>query len=77
MNDLDGYLQRLHAKRLSRASIRIHTSAVRAFIRHAERHGWCAAGLADTLHDPHIYRDDGLPMGPSWDDVARLIEDGV
>jgi integrase len=43
-------------------------------IRHAERRGWCAAGLADTLHGPHIYRDNGLPLGPSWDEVSRLIE---
>jgi integrase/recombinase XerD len=39
--DLDGYLQHLHAKRLSRVSIKIHTNSVRAFIRHAERRGWC------------------------------------
>jgi hypothetical protein len=26
-----------------------------------------------TLHGPHIYRDNGLPIGPSWDDVNRLI----
>ena len=75
--DLDGYLQHLHAKRLSRVSIKIHTNAVRAFIRHAERRGWCAAGLADTLHGPHIYRDHGLPIGPSWDDVNRLIQDAA
>lgn len=75
--DLDGYLQHLHAKRLSRVSIKIHTNAVRAFIRHAEWRGWCAAGLADTLHGPHIYRDHGLPIGPSWDDVNRLIQDAA
>ena len=75
--DLDGYLQHLHAKRLSRVSIKIHTDAVRAFLRHAEWRGWCSAGLAVTLHGPHIYRENGLPMGPSWDDVTRLIEDAA
>jgi site-specific recombinase XerD len=75
--DLDGYLQHLDAQRLSRVSIKIHTDAVRAFIRHAERRGWCAAGLADTLHGPHIYRDNGLPIGPSWDDVNRVIQDAA
>jgi site-specific recombinase XerD len=75
--DLDGYLQHLHTKGLSRVSIKIHTNAVRAFLRHAERRGWCAAGLADTLHGPHIYRDQGLPLGPSWDDVTRLIQDAA
>jgi integrase/recombinase XerD len=75
--DLDGYLQHLHAKRLSRVSIKSHTDAVRAFIRHAEWRGWCAAGLADTLRGPHIYRDHGLPIGPTWEDVNRLIEDAA
>ena len=75
--ELDGYLQHLHAKKLSRVSIKFHTNAVRAFIRHAEWRGWCAAGLADTLHGPHIYRDHGLPVGPSWDDVNRLIQDAA
>jgi integrase/recombinase XerD len=72
--DLDAYLQHLHAQHLSRVSIKSHTDALRAFLRHAEQRGWCAAGLADTLQGPHIYRDHGLPMGPSWDDVTRLIE---
>ena len=69
--------QHLHAKRLSRVSIKSHTDAVRAFIRHAERRGWCADGLADSLHGPHIYRDAGLPIGPSWEDVNRLIQDAA
>ncbi len=77
LRDLDGYLQHLHAKGLSRVSIKIHTNAVRAFIRHGERRGWCAAGLADMLHGPHVYRDDGLPIGPSWEDVTRLIADAA
>ena len=39
----------------------------------ARRHGH----LADTLHGPHIYREHGLPIGPSWDDLTRLIEDAA
>jgi len=75
LRSLDAYLQHLHAKGLSRVTIKIHTNAVRAFIRHAERRGWCTAGLADALHGPRIYREHGLPLGPSWDDVKRLIQD--
>ena len=77
LRDFDAYLQHLHSKGLSRVSIKIHTNAVRAFIRHAERRGWCPAGLADALHGPRIYRDHGLPLGPSWDEVRRLIEDAA
>jgi integrase/recombinase XerD len=77
LRDLDAYLQHLHGKGLSRVTIKIHTNAIRAFLRHAERRAWCAAGLADALHGPRIYREHGLPLGPSWDEVKRLIEDAA
>jgi len=77
LRDLDAYVQHLHAKGLSRVTIRVHTDAVRAFVRHAERRDWCATGLADALHGPRIYREHGLPLGPSWDEVSRLIEDAA
>ncbi|OFW58234.1 MAG: hypothetical protein A2133_09840 [Actinobacteria bacterium RBG_16_64_13] len=73
--DLDAYLQHLHAKDLSRVTIKIHTNAIRAFLRHAERRGWRTGSLADALHGPHIYREHGLPLGPSWEEVRRLIAD--
>jgi site-specific recombinase XerD len=77
LRDLDAYVQQLHAKGLSRVTIRIHVDAIRAFVRHAERREWCASGLADALHGPRIYREHGLPRGPSWDEVCRLIEDAA
>ena len=77
LRDLDAYLLHLHAKGLSRVTIKIHTNAIRAFIRHAERRGWCSTGIADALHGPRIYREHGLPLGPSWDEVRRLIEDAA
>lgn len=77
LRDLDAYFQHLHAKGLSRVTIKIHTSAIRAFIRHAERRGWCSTGVADAVHGPRIYREHGLPLGPSWDEVRRLIEDAA
>lgn len=77
LRDLDAYLQHLHAKGLSRVTIKIYTNGIRAFIRHAERRGWCSTGIADALHGPRIYREHGLPLGPSWDEVRRLIEDAA
>lgn len=74
LTDLDAYLQYIHAKGHSRLTIRAHANAVRAFVRHGEQRGWCARGLADQLHGPRIYREHGLPLGPSWDEVGRLIE---
>jgi site-specific recombinase XerD len=77
LRDLDAYLQHLHAKGLSRVAIKNYINAVRAFIRHAEQRGWCTAGLADALHGPHIYREHGLPLGPSWEDVGKLVNDAA
>lgn len=77
LRELDAYLQHVHDKRHARMTIRAHANAVRAFVRHGERRGWCARGLADQLHGPRIYRQHGLPLGPSWDEVSRLIEDAA
>jgi site-specific recombinase XerD len=74
LRELDGYLQHVHGKGHSRMTIRAYVNAVRAFVRHGERRGWCSRGLADQLHGPRIYREHGLPLGPSWDEVSRLIE---
>ena len=75
--DLDGYLQHLAAQRLSRVSIKIHTNAVRAFIRHAERRGWCAAGLADTLDAVEEVVKPALVAVAAFVGTTRLIDNMV
>jgi site-specific recombinase XerD len=72
--DVDAYFAALHAKGLSRVTIKIHANGIRAFLRHAERRAWCPLGLADLVSGPSIYRHHELPLGPSWDDVRKLIE---
>ena len=37
------------------------------------RRGWCVPGLAETIQSPRIYSMAGLPEGPSWEQVQRLI----
>ena len=44
-----------------------------SFFRFAEGRGWCRRGLADAVKTPPLYRHEGLPLGPSWDDVNRLL----
>lgn len=39
LRELDAYLHNLHARELSRVSIKIHTNAIRVFLRHAARRG--------------------------------------
>lgn len=56
-----------------RASIRFYAASLRAFFRYAEPKGWCAPGLADAIMAPRVYRHEGLPSGPSWDVVQKLL----
>jgi site-specific recombinase XerD len=58
----------------TRAAIRTYADSLKAFFRYAERRGWCAAGIAEAITAPRIYREEGLPSGPSWKDVRRLLK---
>jgi integrase/recombinase XerD len=62
--DQDGY---------ARASIKSYATALRAFFRYAEQRGWCTAGLAAAVMSPRLFAEAGLPKGPSWPDVQRLL----
>lgn len=57
----------------SRITLRNDASALKAFFRYAEQRGWCAAGLSAAITTPRIYRDAGLPQGPSLEEVRRLL----
>ena len=34
---------------------------------------WCRSGLAAAIMAPRVFRDESIPVGPSWDDVKRLL----
>ena len=57
----------------ARTTIRAWASTLRRFFRFAEGRGWCRAGLAAAILAPRVFAHDGLPVGPSWDDVKRLL----
>jgi site-specific recombinase XerD len=57
----------------SRKSIQVCAGALRAFFRFAEMRGWCRKGLAASIRAPWVYSQESLPLGPSWDDVRRLL----
>jgi integrase/recombinase XerD len=48
-------------------------SILRPFLRFAEARGWCRPGLAAALMAPRVFRHESLPVGPSWEDVKRLL----
>ena len=58
----------------SRRTIYNDAVTLRAFLRYAERQGWCRAGIANSIKTPRIYKDEALPSSPSWEDVQRLLK---
>jgi len=42
-------------------------------LRHAAARGWCSASIAAGIDGPRLFQHEGLPIGPSWPDVQRLI----
>ena len=57
----------------SRSSVRVYASGLRTFLRYAESRGWCPRGVAALVASPRVYQHENLPVGPSWNDVQRLI----
>jgi integrase/recombinase XerD len=56
-----------------RTTISLHMGALRAFFRFAETKCWCKPGLSNLIDGPRLYRYEGLPRGPKWQDVERLL----
>jgi site-specific recombinase XerD len=69
---VDAYFEHV-APRWSRVSIRSAALALRIWFRHCEAKGWVRPGLAAAILVPRIYREEGIPIGPTWDIVARVI----
>jgi integrase len=70
--DVDAYFRHA-AVRWSRVSLRSAAFALRAWFGHCEAKAWTRPGLAAAILVPRVYRDEGLPLGPTWDQVARLL----
>jgi site-specific recombinase XerD len=69
----EALLEKLHQGKYARASVQVFASALRAFFRYAEGRGWCRHGLADAIPTPRAFAQEGLPSGPTWEDVKRLL----
>jgi integrase/recombinase XerD len=71
---IDAALQKLLDRRdYSPRTVRGFASSLRCFFRFAETRGWCRKGLAASVHGPRVYAQSSLPLGPSWEDVRRLL----
>ncbi len=70
--DIDVYFQHM-APRWSRSSLRTSAKMLRSWFAHCENRGWVRAGLRAAILLPRIYRHEGLPLGPTWDEVGRML----
>lgn len=69
----DIVVRQVREGRYARVTVRGYVYRLRAFLRYAEACGWCRPGLAVALLAPRVYRDESIPVGPSWDDVKQLL----
>jgi integrase/recombinase XerD len=70
---IDAYFVQNKVRGWKKSTVKGYGQSLRAFFRHASRRGWCAPGLAETIKGPSIYSMAGLPEGPSWEQIQRLI----
>ncbi len=70
--DIDAFFEHM-AQRWNRNSLRTSAKMLRAWFGYCETQSWVQPGLADAVLLPRIYRHEGLPLGPTWDAVGRMV----
>jgi integrase/recombinase XerD len=73
LEDVDTFLADIGKRGWGRVPVSTSARALRAFFRHAATRGWCSASIAAGIDGPRLFRHEGLPIGPTWPDVQRLI----
>jgi site-specific recombinase XerD len=74
LRDVDDFLISKGATGWSRKSACGYANSLRSFFRYAEQRGWCKQGIAGGIISPRLYEHEGLPEGPQWKDVQRLLK---
>jgi integrase/recombinase XerD len=70
--DIDAFFEYM-AQRWSRSSLRTSAKMLRAWFGYCGRRGWAQAGLSGAILSPRVYRQEGLPLGPTWDAIGRVL----
>ena len=73
LHDVERFLALSRPRPWSRVTISGFIASLRGFLRYAASRQWCAPNLAGSLDVPRLYTLSGLPTGPSWADIRRLI----
>ena len=71
--DVDAFIESKGKQGWTRASLAALASSLRSFFSFAEARGWCARGITAVIESPRLYAREGIPEGPGWDDVQRLL----
>ena len=71
--DVDAFIESKGKQGWTRASLAALASSVRSFFSFVEARGWCATGITAVMKSPRLYAREGIPEGPGWDDVQRLL----
>ena len=75
-NHIDAYLAHL-SRTLSRVSLSTVAGVLRVWFRHCEIRGRTEPGLAESILTPRLYQHEGLPQGPTWEQVKEIISDSA
>jgi site-specific recombinase XerD len=71
--DVDAFIEAKGKGGWRRSSLSSLASSLRSFFRYAESQEWCTPGIAAAIESPRLYIQEGLPEGPIWEDVQRLL----
>ena len=74
LDDVDEFLELKATWGWSRRTIAAASGGIRAFLKYAECRGWCRTGIAAGIVAPTIYKLEGLPDGPTREQVAVLLQ---
>ncbi len=72
VTDVDGYFQHV-AQRWSRVSMCSCGKALRAWLAYCQTTGLTGQSLAQAVMLPRIYRQEGIPLGPTWEEVGVML----
>jgi integrase/recombinase XerD len=70
--DVDAFFEHM-SQRWGRSSLRTSAKMLRSWFGYCETRGWVRSGLSEAILLPRIYRHAGLPLGPTWDTVGRML----
>jgi len=74
LEDVDAYRAEKSSTSWNRRSTFTSAKCLIALFRHAGERGWCNPAIAEGIETPCLYTHEGLPIGPSWEQVQVLIE---